>query len=352
MGNTLLTQKSTSAANLISSPSQANKCKFIILLLLICLVIMICPTQALASVEGFVARCSSDLYHQYSYSSLIDSYALSLLGASDGLYEDFKTKKTVAVLDSAGGYLDYSDLLMAYARALLSGEPLNLHSIADTVAIAKISLPGPIQLVSIKSGQLVREKINPSQGGFEPVCNLGDPVQLTPKQTEPEKPVTITPIIGSPSVSLEKAIQWAQKNGAHQRFIEVAPLYWEYGSQSGIRPEVLYAQAALETGFGRYGGQVLPEYNNWAGIKTSTASGDEPEDHEQFATPADGVRAHFNHMSAYLGLNPIGEPHARYHSVKKISWAGSVTLVEELSGKWAPSPTYHERIVDMIVEMQ
>jgi hypothetical protein len=352
LGKLLITQKSTSAAKPVTSSSQAIIFKFIILLLAVCLVIITCPTQALASVEGFVARCSDDLYHQYSYNNLLDSYALSLLGASDGLYEDFKSKEAVAVLDSAGGYLDYSNLLLAYARALLSGESFNLNSFAHNGTVVKISIPGSVQLVSVKSGQLVREKINPSQGGFEPDCNSGDSVQITPDQTESEKPLTITPIVGPHLVSLEQAIQWAQRNGAHQRFIDVAPFYWEYGAQSGIRPEVLYAQAALETGFGRFGGLVLPEYNNWAGIKTATASGDEPEDHEQFATPADGVRAHFNHMSAYLGLNPIGEPHARYHSVKNISWAGSVTLVEELSGKWAPSPTYHERIVTMITEMK
>ena len=35
-----------------------------------------------------------------------------------------------------------------------------------------------------------------------------------------------------------------------------------------IRAEVLFAQAAQETMYGKYGGVVLPEYHNWAGLKT------------------------------------------------------------------------------------
>ena len=115
---------------------------------------------------------------------------------------------------------------------------------------------------------------------------------------------------------------------------------------------MLYAQAAHETNFGHYTGQVPPAYNNWAGIKTANAAGDKPEDHEQFATPEDGVRAHFNHMAAYVGLKPIGEPHGRYFVVTRLSWAGSVKTVVELSGKWAPSATYHQRIVSMLNEMK
>lgn len=151
---------------------------------------------------------------------------------------------------------------------------------------------------------------------------------------------TQTPLIGAPQISIESAQAWARAKGAHQRFIDIAPTYWKYGELTGIRPEILYAQAAKETGFGKYGGSVTPEMNNWAGIKTATASGDKREDHQTFASPDDGVRAHFNHMTAYLGTEPIGEPHGRYHVVKTIAWAGTVKYVEELGGKWCPDLYY------------
>lgn len=154
-----------------------------------------------------------------------------------------------------------------------------------------------------------------------------------------------TPIMGPPRATVTQAQAWAQGRGSHQRFIAIAPVYWEVGQTIGIRPEVAYAQAARETAFGRYGGIVRPEQNNWAGIKTRDATGDRPEDHESFPTPEDGVRAHFNHLAAYVGLPPLGEPHGRYHIVKGFSWAGSIRHVEELGGKWAPDPAYGRILV-------
>ena len=151
---------------------------------------------------------------------------------------------------------------------------------------------------------------------------------------------TETSIMGEPEVTLLQAKKWAESRGAEQRYIDIADIYWKYGEITGIRPEILYAQAAKETGFGRYGGNVLPEQNNWAGIKTAKATGDTAADHETFATPDDGVRAHFNHIAAYLGTEPVGEPHGRYYNVKSIAWAGTVKYLEELGGKWCPDLYY------------
>lgn len=159
-----------------------------------------------------------------------------------------------------------------------------------------------------------------------------------------------TYLVGEPEVTVEEAKAWAKKMGAHQRFIDIADTYWEYGEITGIRPDILYAQAAKETGYGKYGGAVIPEQNNWAGIKTRTASGDRMEDHETFATPEDGVRGHFNHMSAYIGLDPVGEPHGRYYSVKSIKWAGTVETLEELGGKWCPDLYYGYSILHRYIE--
>jgi len=166
-------------------------------------------------------------------------------------------------------------------------------------------------------------------------------------------PESQTPIVGEPSVTLEQAKQWAVNKKSHQRFIDIADYYWYYGNITGIRPEILYAQAAKETNYGKYTGKVVPEQNNWAGIKTKNATGDTTYDHESFATPEDGVRAHFNHMCAYIGLEPLGTPHGRYYSVKSLSWAGTVRTVEELGGKWAPHPDYGVSIMtDYVYDMQ
>ena len=158
-------------------------------------------------------------------------------------------------------------------------------------------------------------------------------------------PQTNTPIMGESTISMDSAIEWAKANNASDLFIDAAQYYWKYGELMGIRPEVLYAQSARETGFGNYGGRVLPEMNNFAGIKKYGAVNDATEDHETFETREDGVRGHFNHMSAYVGVEPIGEVHGRYKSVKSLSLAGTVKYVEDLGGKWCPDLYYGFAIV-------
>ncbi len=155
-----------------------------------------------------------------------------------------------------------------------------------------------------------------------------------------------TPILGAPQATVRQAQKWAMGRNAHQRFVDIAQAYWEIGQAIGIRPEVAYAQSAKETAFGRYGGVVSPGMNNWAGIKVRTGGANEDINaHESFATPEDGGRAHFNHLAAYTGLEPIGHPHGRYYTVKSLSWAGTVKYVEELGAKWAPNLDYGDSIV-------
>ena len=57
------------------------------------------------------------------------------------------------------------------------------------------------------------------------------------------------------------------------------------------------------------------------------------------------MRAHFNHICAYLGQDPLGDPHGRYFVVQALPWAGTVKTVEELGGKWAPAANYGTSIV-------
>lgn len=154
-----------------------------------------------------------------------------------------------------------------------------------------------------------------------------------------------TPIKSKSKVTLEQAQVWAIKRGAHKRFVDIAPIYWQYGELTGINPEIIYGQAAKETNFGKYTGAVKPEMNNWAGIKTSNPVGDATYDHETFATPNDGVRGHFNHMGIYCGVDPIGKPHPRWYVTKTVNWAGTIQDAEDLGGKWAPNPDYGISII-------
>lgn len=320
------------------------------------------PAQA--AVEGFVVKAANGDYFEYCCHELRDAYALKLLGKPALLYQDYKLKERVAFFDDLGGYIDYQDALNAYARALLLREHFDLNLYIKSGAAKSAIMPASLTRVTLKEGELCRQSIvlgraatsdemgaagPPAGGEAEGQEEQKDPVPVTPV---PVTVLTTTPLTGEAAVTLAQAKSWATGCRAHQRFIAVAPLYWQFGSQTGIRPDALFAQAAYETGFGHFRGAVPPEYHNWAGIKVAEAKGNEPEDHEQFATPADGVRAHFNHIAAYTGLAPVGELHGRYYVVARASWAGTAKNVEDLSGRWSPSATYHERIVAMIEEMR
>lgn len=159
------------------------------------------------------------------------------------------------------------------------------------------------------------------------------------------QPSTGTPILGKAQATVGQGQEWARRRQAHARFIGIAPDYWRYGLLTGIRPEVLYAQSAKETAFGHYGGAMRPDQNNWAGIKVRSPGGDSTADFEAFITPEEGVRGHFNHMCAYVGLEPQGVPHGRYWVALVQPWAGGVRFVEELGGKWAVGADYGSSIV-------
>ena len=252
-------------------------------------------------------------------------------------------------------FSDYSDIDEQYYRYIAVGYEKGLITGSDGKIYPKDYLTRAeacAMLYRVYNGQKTNnstEYFGDNNNDDENVEDTKEDEDVSNNVEEQEKePVfeTTTYIFGESEATMEQAIKWAKSRGAHQRFIDVAPYYWEYGEITGIRADVLYAQAAKETGYGKYGGRVIPEQNNWAGIKKYGAVGDETEDHEYFETPDDGVRGHFNHVAAYVGAEPVGEPHGRYKSVKSLTWAGTIETVEQLGGKWCPDVYYGSSIVN------
>jgi len=302
------------------------------LLLLTAVFIVLLSLPAEAAVTGFIVEDQEGTYYKYHYQDLLDSYALKVFGQPNGLYEDFSAKRPFALFDNKKGYIDYHDVMDQYARAMIEDKSFDLHGYTESDGAKKANMPASIKLVELNEGRLVRTG-----------KTLGSGSDSNNPDFEP--PGTKTEILGLPRASVEQAQKWAEGRDAHERLIDIAPLYWEYGDKTGIRPEVLYAQAAVETSLGAFSSNFSPESNNWAGIRTAEASGSEASDYEKFGSPGDGVRAHFNHISAYVGLDPIGEPHERFHLVTEEPWAGSVFFVDDLPGKWSSSSEYHLKIL-------
>lgn len=164
-------------------------------------------------------------------------------------------------------------------------------------------------------------------------------------EEEDNLPKGRTEIKGKPKATIAQAQEWARKRGAHERFIDAAIDFWDLGDRIGIRPEIAYIISAKETNFGNYGGVVPPEYNNWAGIKTAGGGGDNAKEaHEKFKTRGDGIRAVYNHLAAYTGLEPIGDPHERFNIVMTTDWAGTIKYLEHAAYYWATDEDYPRSI--------
>lgn len=162
------------------------------------------------------------------------------------------------------------------------------------------------------------------------------------------------PILAAPTVTLEQAQAWAATKDAHPRFAaEMLPALWPYALRAGIDPAVMACQCAHESGFGAFGGVVPPEFHNPAGIKVREGGPDsDPNAHERQPTWPEGMRMYRNHLGAYVGIEPEGEPHGRYHVVMSTSWAGTIRTVEELGARWAPSSTYGDRVAALVSDLQ
>ncbi len=159
-------------------------------------------------------------------------------------------------------------------------------------------------------------------------------------------------ILGAPIYSRAKVERYARSVGCTRYILKAIPIYYELAPLRNIRPDVLVAQAVLETNKGHYGGSSRPW--NMAGIKKGGAVRDRPKDFEEPPNAREGVRMHVNHMAAYVGKSAIGKPHDRYYEARAAQrgrgwWVRKVTQLG--SGTWATDPEYAGKIRRLLDEM-
>ena len=161
-------------------------------------------------------------------------------------------------------------------------------------------------------------------------------------------------IIGTPIATQQQCVKYLLRNNPHPNLKvsaeEIVAYYYEEGSREGIRPDVAFAQALKETGFFRYGGDVIPEQNNFCGLGT-TGGGVRGE---FFATPQLGVRAHIQHLLAYSSTRrptlPIVDP--RYGLVRQAYGSRTLGTWQDLNGRWAvPGRYYGQEILSMFKDI-
>ena len=157
-------------------------------------------------------------------------------------------------------------------------------------------------------------------------------------------------ILGTPIATQEQCVKYLLRNNPRPNLPvtaeEIVAYYYEEATREGIRPDVAFCQALKETGFFRYGGDVIPEQNNYCGLGT-TGGGVKGE---FFASPRLGVRAHIQHLLAYSSTRrpttPVVDP--RYSLVRQSYGSRTLGTWQDLNGRWAvPGRSYGQDILSM-----
>lgn len=159
-------------------------------------------------------------------------------------------------------------------------------------------------------------------------------------------------ILGRPIYGQARVAKYARSKGSTKYIMQAIPHYYELAPRVGIRPDFLVAQAMVETGYGRYGGDSRPW--NMAGIKKGGNVGDEPRDFERPKTARQGVRMHINHMAAYTNRKTLGKPHDRYYDARAAQKSRGywVKRISQLgNGVWAVDPQYSTKIKRVLNEI-
>jgi hypothetical protein len=129
----------------------------------------------------------------------------------------------------------------------------------------------------------------------------------------------------NPAISLRKA----QK---------IARIYIEEARAEGVNYDIAFSQMCLETGFLQYGGSVLPGQNNFCGLGALSQKTQGLSFHDIRL----GIRAHIQHLKAYASQEKLNRAlvDPRFRFVKR----GSITDINELSGRWAADRHYGKKI--------
>lgn len=187
------------------------------------------------------------------------------------------------------------------------------------------------------------------------------------KKYEVEK--ELTPIMGKSLCTVDQLIKYYNYNasgydtfnakykneydgclakGGASTIEEFAKIFYEEANAEGVRAEIAFAQCMKETGFLKYGGDVLPNQYNYAGIgATGAVHGAE------FKDVRTGIRAQIQHLKAYASnsklVNDCVDP--RFNLVKRnsaeyVEWLGIQENPNRLG--WASAKNYGYSIVKMV----
>ena len=161
-------------------------------------------------------------------------------------------------------------------------------------------------------------------------------------------------IMGSSSISFGQLVNLYESSGypypaavysskGASTIEEFCRIVVEQALAENVRPEVLFAQAMLETGWLQFGGDVKADQCNFGGLG-ATGNGNPGN---KFESVAIGLRAQAQHLKAYASTDPVNGPcyDIRFHYVKR----GCAPTVQDLgNGNWASDPLYGAKLMTII----
>ena len=169
-------------------------------------------------------------------------------------------------------------------------------------------------------------------------------------------------IEGTSAVTANNLVMYfKRKNGVYPTFYKnsdaptiekFCQIYVEESKAEGIKVEVAFMQAMVETGWLKFGGSVQISQYNFAGIGAL----DGGAQGATFKTVREGVRAQIQHLKAYANEKPLNNTQVdpRFQLVKR----GSAKYVEWLGQKenpngygWATAEDYGYKILRLIKEL-
>ena len=167
-----------------------------------------------------------------------------------------------------------------------------------------------------------------------------------------------TPIMGKSSVSVESMVKLFTSTG----HVYPSQVYSQKGasdisefceqvvsaaSSEGVRPEVVFAQAMLETGWLQFGGSVSVDQCNFAGLG---ATGSQVKG-ASFDNVYLGLLAQTQHLKGYATSSPLNNTcvDPRYQVLIDRGLLGVSPCLEDLNGRWAvPGDGYGQKIAKII----
>jgi len=149
------------------------------------------------------------------------------------------------------------------------------------------------------------------------------------------------PIMGRGAASVPQLASFllgANPQADAQEVLALAEIYVEEARIEGVNHDIAFCQMCHETDYLRFGGDVHPSQNNFAGI--GTTGGGVPG--HSFPSARIGVRAQIQHLKGYATTKRLRRKlvDPRFHKVPR----GSAPYVEDLTGRWATDPNYDAKI--------